>query len=304
MRFTLAQLETLMWVVRLGSFRSAAARLNVTQPAISVRIRELEAAAGGNLFLRDSYRARPTPLGRELALRAERVMAACEEVEGNISSRHAFRGAIRIGVVDTFAMTCLSALMRRIEDNFPEVRAEIRVDFSALLDASLLAGDLDIAVLTAPTPHPQVSVEPLLGLDLQWVASPKLALGNGPFTPQDFANLPIITNPSPAGLYASITGWFATAGVQPARLNTCNSMVIMRQLAREAAGISLLPTAILRREIQARALRVLPIRPKIAPHQMAVAYRRDAPGQGLRMLTQIIVELTQASDLARYKPTG
>jgi len=51
-------------------------------------------------------------------------------------------------------------------------------------------------------------------------------------------------------------------------------------------------------------LRVLPIRPKIAPHQMAVGYRRDAPGQGLRMLTQIIVELTQASDLARYKPTG
>ena len=302
MRFTLAQLETLMWVVRLGSFRSAATRLSLTQPAISVRIRELEAVAGGNLFLRDSYRARPTPLGRELATRAEHVMAACEEIEGRISSRDAFRGAIRIGVVDTFAMLGLSALMRRIESDFPEARAEIRVDFSASLNQSLLAGELDIAVLTAPTPHPQVAITPLMALDLQWVASPKLVPGKGPFKPRDFAGLPILTNPNPAGLYTSITTWFAAAGVQPARINTCNSLVIMTRLAREAAGISLLPTAILRAEIGSGSLRILPVRPKIPPHQMAVAYRRDAPGQGLRVLTQMIVELARASDLALYKP--
>ena len=51
MQFSLAQLEALHWVVRLGSFRAAATRLNLTQPAVSVRIRELEAAAGGKLFI-------------------------------------------------------------------------------------------------------------------------------------------------------------------------------------------------------------------------------------------------------------
>ncbi len=304
MHFTLAQLETLMWVVRLGSFRSAATRLSLTQPAISVRIRELEAVAGGKLFLRDSYRAKPTPLGRELATHAGHVMAACEVIEDCISSGDALRGPIRIGVVDTFAMIGLSDLMRRIESSFPEARAEIRVDFSALLNESLLTGDLDIAVLTAPTPHPQVTIKPLMALDLQWVASPKLVPGKGPFKPLDFASLPILTNPSPAGLYSSITDWFAAAGVQPARVNTCNSLVIMTQLAREAAGISLLPTAILRAEISSRSLRILPVRPKIPAHRLAVAYRRDAPGQGLRLLTQMIVELAQASDLARYKPRG
>jgi len=304
MRFTLAQLEALLWVVRLGSFRSAATRLSLTQPAISVRIRELEAATGGKLFLRDSYRAKPTPLGREMAAQAEQVVAACEELEGRFSARDALRGPIRIGVADTFAMIGLSDLMRRIESLFPEARAEIRVDFSVLLNESLQAGDLDIAVLTSPTPHPLVTVEPLVPLDLHWVASPKLALGKGPFKPADFAGLPIITNPNPSGLYTSITGWFAAAGVQPARVNTCNSLVIMARLAREAAGISLLPTAILRAEISSKALRILPVRPKILAHQLAVAYRRDAPGQGLRALTQIIVELVQASDLAGYKPRG
>src|SRR5256885_6804828 len=135
MQFSLAQLEALHWVVRLGSFRAAATRLNVTQPAVSVRIRELEAAAGGPLFLKGSYRAKPTPLGRELAGQAEQVIAACEALEARFGAGQELAGPIRIGVADTFAMTCLPQLMRRIENRFARARAEIRVDFSALLDA-------------------------------------------------------------------------------------------------------------------------------------------------------------------------
>jgi DNA-binding transcriptional LysR family regulator len=296
-RFNLAQLETLFWVVRLGSFRAAAQRLNVTQPAVSVRIRELETSAGGPLFLKGSYRAKPTPLGRELAAQAEHVIAACDLLEARFANGDELAGPIRIGVADTFAMTCLPELMRGIEKRFPRARAEIRVDFSALLDASIRAGDLDIAVLTAPSPNPLVSVEPLAPLELRWVASPRLALRKGALKPADLAPLPIITNPNPSHLYTSITSWFAVAGVQPAHLNTCNSLVIMTRLALEGAAISLLPAAILRREIDSGALRLLNVSPRIAPHALAVAYRRDAPGQGLRTLAHMIEELARASDL-------
>ena len=302
MRFSLGQLEALLWVVRLGSFRSAATHLNLTQPAISVRIRELESAVGGNLFMRDSYRAKPTPLGREMAAHAERVIVACEELDGRFGSGDELRGPIRIGAADTFAMTCLPELMRHVEKRFPKVRAEIRVDFSVLLNQSLQAGDLDIAVLTAPTPNPLVTVEPLVTLDLLWMASPRLALGKGPFRPADFASLPIITNPNPSQLFTSITGWFAAAGVQALRINTCNSLVIMARLAREGAGISLLPASTLRAELKSRKLVILKVVPKIQPHMLAVAYRRDTRGQGLGALAQMIHELTAASDLARYNP--
>jgi DNA-binding transcriptional LysR family regulator len=298
MQFSLAQLEALHWVVRLGSFRAAATRLNLTQPAVSVRIRELEAAAGGKLFLKGSYRAKPTPLGRELATHAEQVISACEELEGRFAAAEELRGPIRIGVADSFAMVCLPELMRRIESRFPRARAEIRVDFSVLLNESLHAGDLDIAVLTAPAPGPLVTVEPLVDHELRWVASPRLALGKGTLKPADLAAVPIITNPNPSNLYTSITGWFAAAGVQPARIHTCNSLVIMTRLALAGAGISLLPVAILRKEIKSGALRVLSVLPKVPAHALAVAYRRDAPGQGLRTVSQMIQELTRASDLA------
>ena len=294
MKFNLPQLEALLWVVRLGSFGAAAARLNVTQPAVSVRIRDLEAAVGGKLFLRDSYRAKPTPLGREMALQAERVIEQCEALEGRFAPGDSLRGPVRIGVADSFAMTSLPQLLRDFERRFPGARAEIRVDFSVLLNRSLQAGDLDIAVLTAPAPGALVTVEPLEMLELVWVAAPRLALpASRTLRPADLAAVPIITNPEPSNLYTSIAGWFAAAGVQPARIHTCNSLVIMTQLAREGAGVSLLPSGILSRELRSKALRVLKVAPRIPAHPLAVAYRRDAPGQGLKTLAKMIRELAR-----------
>ena len=304
MRFSLAQLESLLWIVRLGSFRAAASHLHITQPAISVRVRELESVVGGKLFLRDSYRAKPTPLGREIAAHAEQVVTACEELDGRFNTGVEMRGTVRIGAADTFAMTCLSDVMRHIEQRFPLVRAEIRVDFSVRLNAALHAGDIDIAVLTAPTASPLVVVEPLLDLGLAWVAAPKLLSARGTYGPADFASLPILTNPAPSHLYTAITAWFASAGVQPLRVNTCNSLVIMAQLAREGAGISLLPVSILRAEIKARKLVILQVAPKIASYSMAVAYRRDTRGHGLGAVAKIIHELARASDMVRFAPVA
>jgi DNA-binding transcriptional LysR family regulator len=300
-KFSLPQLEALLWIVRLGSFRAAAARLKVSQPAVSVRVRELEVAAGGKLFLRDSYRAKPTPLGRELAAEAERILETCEVLEARLGQADVLSGPIRIGVADSFAMTHLPELLRRIEKRFPKVRAEIRVDFSVRLDRSLAAGDLDIAVLTAPTLGGLTTVEPLMPLELQWVVAPGFPLRTGTLRPADLAGVPIITNPKPSNLYTSITRWFASAGVEAQRIHTCNSLVIMMRLACEGAGASLLPAAIVEPEVEAKSLRILKVRPSIPPHPLAVAYRRDAPGSGMKLLAGMVHELVAPATPAASK---
>ncbi len=310
MKFTLSQLEALVWVVRLGSFRAAAQRLNITQPAISVRLRELEQAAGAPLFERQSYRARPTARGRQIAWQAERVLEQAEALERQIADQEGLAGPIRIGVADTFAMTCGSRLMREIETRYPQARAELRADFSVRLDASLRAGELDIAVLTWPTPDPLVHIEPLIDMPLQWVASPQRLGDLAPkgrrraIGPADIAHLPILTNPSPSNLYVSIADWFSTAGRQPGRLITCNSLGIMARLACDGTGLSLLPVGILREEIGSGRLVILPSSPPIAPHQASVAYRRDMPGSSLAQLAQLISEIAHDSELAHYRPTS
>jgi LysR family cyn operon transcriptional activator len=293
MRFNLAQLEALLWAIRLGSFHGAATHLSLTQPAISARIKELESAVGGKLFLRDSYRATPTVLGREVAAHAELVLSACEALDGRLTSGDELRGPVRIGVADSFAMSCLPDLMHEIDNRFASLRPEIQVNFSAELNKSLQVGNLDIAVLTDVTHTPLITVEPLAALELSWVASPKLSLNKNPFYPADLAALPILTNPDRSQLFTSIAGWFAAAGVQPSRINACNSLMIMMRLACEGVGISLLPTSILQTELEFGRLVVLKTAPKMQPVAIDVAYRRAARCGALGPLARTIHALAE-----------
>ena len=77
----MGHLETLVWIARLGSFRAAAARLHLTQPTISMRVRELEAQVGVALFDRRSYRARLTPRGREVVGYAEQILGLADRID-------------------------------------------------------------------------------------------------------------------------------------------------------------------------------------------------------------------------------
>ena len=80
MRPSLAQLEALLWIHRLGGFRAAARRLGVTQPALSQRIAELERAVGAPVLQRSRAAPQPTATGRDLLVYAERMVALAEEM--------------------------------------------------------------------------------------------------------------------------------------------------------------------------------------------------------------------------------
>ena len=72
---SLAALEALYWVIRLGGFQAAAARLNVAQPTISNRIRELERRTGRQMLQRQGHRVQPTPYGAATFEYAGRIIA-------------------------------------------------------------------------------------------------------------------------------------------------------------------------------------------------------------------------------------
>ena len=79
MRIQPSHLETLLWIDRLGRFRAAAEHLKLTQPAVSMRMRELERVVGAALFRREGQTVRVTARGRELVAYAEQLMALSRE---------------------------------------------------------------------------------------------------------------------------------------------------------------------------------------------------------------------------------
>jgi DNA-binding transcriptional LysR family regulator len=297
-RPSLPQLEALLWIQRLGSFRAAAQRLGVTQPALSQRISELERGIGARVLDRRRARPLPTALGRDLLVYAERMVALADDMNAALRGAPALAGTLRIGVADSFATTCMPRLLVELGERLPALRVDVSVDYSASLDNGLRRGDLDLAVLTAPRVTEAVVVEPLVAMELRWAAAPGFAPPVDVLRPHMLVDVPIVTNPSPSHLFASVRAWFATAGLAPRRLNTCNSLVVMARLAAGGAGVSLLPPPIIRNELAAGTLRLLRARPTLPAHQMMIAYRRDAPQHLARSVVALIRPLVRASDLA------
>lgn len=296
MRPSLAQLEALLWIHRLGGFRAAARRLGVTQPALSQRIHELERAIGAPVL--DRRRLAPTAAGRNLLDYAERMLALTEEMTQRIGAQAPVAGSLRLGVADSFAVTCLPQLLVELGERYPALRIEVSVAFSAELDAALQAGDLDLAVLTAPRLGEPISVEPLVEMVLRWVAPPRLLRDKRRLGPGDLVDVPIVTNPSPSHLFIAVRDWFATAGAAPRRLNTCSSLTVMTRLAAGGAAISLVPPAIIREELRTGALRLLSTDPAVPAYHLMLATRRDAPAHLVRAVVGALRPLARRSDLA------
>lgn len=304
MRHTLAQLEAFFWVARAGGFRAAAAQLNLTQPTVSQRVRELEAALGCTLFDRRGYRARPTRRGADLLAQAERVLALAWELEAGARVSDPFHGLLRIGATDLFAMICLSQFLVALEARHPRLKIQVAVRYSQRLARQLDERELDLAFLTDPEVTGDVAVVPLGTVELAWVASPRMALPEGLLRPADLADVPILTNPLPSNLYTSIYTWFAAHDAMPRRVSTCDSLPIMAQLVSGGFAISLLPVRMLDQELASGRVRRLEVAGRIAPHTMCLAWRAGELGGGIESILATVRQVLDRTSVVERDGAG
>lgn len=291
MRVRLDQLEALVWIARLGSFRAAARRLNISQPAVSGRIRELERQMGVAVIDRSLLRPRVTRRGTEIVRFAERMMYLSENLTALLSAKHDLVGTIRLGAADSFAMTHLSALLARIAELYPALHVELDIDYSANLDRKLQSAELDIAFLHAPTAGPTISIASLLDIELGWFASPSLKLPRRRLAPTDLVNVPVLTNPRPSHLYQTVSEWFGAAGLVAQRINTCNSLAIMQKLTVDGFGIAPLPCVMAESDLKRGRLRQLSTQPGLQPGAVTVAYRTDPDIGNLGSIVTLVREV-------------
>ncbi len=297
MRIQTAQLEAVHWIARLGSFRAAATRLHVSQPTISMRVRELERHLGAVLFDRNSYRAQLTDAGRDAVRYAERILGLAEEMEQGSERSMVLAAPVRLGAADSFALTHLPALLSQLEHAFPALRVDLQIDFSSNLKQRLQRGGLDMAFLTGPVEGAALEVAHLVRLPLAWVASPRLALPTRPLRPDDLRTTAILANPRPSHLFHTVQTWFASAGLRPARLMTCNSLTVMARLASAGFGVTLLPMDILRNTLELGQLQLLRTDPLIDPYDMVMVSRDSMPADLVSAIRDIARRLVRPDDL-------
>ena len=301
MKPTLNQIESFYWIARLGSFHAAAGHLNISQPTISLRIRELERALAVTLFVRSARKVQVSPQGAELLPQAERMILLAEEIGTKRVLADPLRGRLRLGAPDTFALTCMSDLLAMLKVRYPELNVALTIDNSTVLSGMLNDRELDVAVLVDPVVGAHVRSEPIGAMKLVWVGSRQLQLPRRIVRPEDLVGHEIFTNPEPSHLMMLVRNWFASSGLRPPRLSTCNNLSVILKLTIAGAGVSLLPRAILPADIDADVLSVLRPIPAPAEAQLCAAYQIDKAGASVKAILDSVREVVAHS---RLQPTS
>lgn len=190
-RLNLEQVKAFLQVVRLGGVRKAAAALNLSQPAASARIRNLEQSLGKSLFDRSATGLSLTRDG-ELFLRyAEQFEHLAGLVEKNVIAPAGIEGYLRIGASETITQCWLPDFVSRLHHGYPNLQVEINVDISVNLRDGLVAREIDLAFLLGPVSEFSVDNIALPGFELAWyVAAGTPPPGQGPAS---YLSMPIIT---------------------------------------------------------------------------------------------------------------
>ncbi|GFE65189.1 hydrogen peroxide-inducible genes activator [Litoreibacter roseus] len=152
---TLKQLRYLDALARHGHFGRAAEACAITQPALSLQIKELEAMVGAPLVERGSRQIRLTPLGEDFVLRTRTILLGIDELEELVrASRGPLAGRLRLGVIPTIAPYLLPDIVKALSTRFPALDVELRESVTRSLIEDLLEARLDLAIVALPISEP------------------------------------------------------------------------------------------------------------------------------------------------------
>ena len=147
---TLRQLHYFASLARHLHFGHAADACGVTQPALSMQIRELERELGVSLVERRASDIVLTAAGVGIARRAEQVLAATHDLIDFARHREILAGPLKLGVIPTLAPYLLPKLLPRLQATHRSLVLELRETLTAVLIDELVAGELDCALVALP----------------------------------------------------------------------------------------------------------------------------------------------------------
>jgi DNA-binding transcriptional LysR family regulator len=288
-------IETFLWVVKLGSFRSAAQRLNTTQPAISQRIAQLERDMGVKLLNRDHRVASPTPSGRQMLVYAEKLIGLRAEMMTEICESSAVRGVLRLGVAETIVHTWFPQLVKSVNELYPNLSLEIEVDITTNLSARLLAQEIELGLVVGPLSAAGVQSLVLRDYDIGFLASPALGLGKAALTRRDLARYPMITFPRKTRPYEAVRGVFDRPDLPPIRLHASASLATVIHMAVEGLGIAVIPDAIVADELADGRLQLLDTDVKLPPLTFSASWLSSPDTVAIERVAQLARQIAQSS---------
>ena len=277
------QLRYLIAVADHGNFSRAADACNVTQPTLSMQLKEMENRLNVRLVERMRTKVLMTPVGSEIARRARNVVAEVEDIREIARHEQAEvpRGPLRLGVVQTVGGYVLSLAMPVLRASYPDLKIVVREDRLESLPGKLSDGAHDVLLLPEKLDDPEFVSVVLLREPLHLVvqADHRLAAFET-VDPKDLAGETILSMERGHRIHEQIARLCAKVGAAHATDYAGTTLDTLRLMVTCGMGISLLPALYVRSDVQ-RETEVVsrPLSTDAPVRELTMVWRKASPRQ-------------------------
>jgi DNA-binding transcriptional LysR family regulator len=274
-----AQLTAFVEVARHGSVSRAAESLLVSQPAVTARLKRLEAELGAPLFVRRPRGMRLTEAGEAylpFAVRALETLAEGRHLVNAYEGGGA--GRLALGAAPAVSTYVLPALLKRFAVGHPRVAVSVRTGHSEEVLELVLREQVDLGLVRALR-HPEIVSTPLYEDRLVLVVEPehRFASRRG-IEVAEIGQEQVILFDRTSSYHELTSAFFRRAGVLPAGVMELDNIDAAKKMVQEGFGVALLPGTAVAGELEAGVLREVAITDAEPVRREIVAIRRRSGG--------------------------
>lgn len=276
---TLRQLRYFDALASHAHFGRAAEHANVSQPALSMQVADLEKELGVPLLERQARATVLTEEGREVARRARDILLAVEDlVDYARHHRAPLMGSLRVGVIPTVAPYLLPRVLPLLRDRYPELQLRVKESQTAVLVEEVMAGHLDAALLALPVEHDGIETMELFedAFVLAMPQSHRLAEKDH-VRPKEIAGEPLLLLEEGHCLRDQTMAVCRNAGTTGFDAFGATSLSTLSELVINGYGLTLLPEICVPFEARRRRMAVRPFADPVPARTLGLAWRRTSP---------------------------
>ena len=240
---TLNRLHCFEVVVEEAGFKRATARLNITQPALSYQIKQLEEDLGAQLFYRRPGGVSPTEAGRLLFQHAQQISAAVRQAQRAIKElSEGAAGEVRIGTINSVGIYFLPRLLLRMRERYPAMKPTVLYRDSDEIVDTLLANQIDLAILADPRVDRRLRYETLFEESVSLVTGRSHPLfGAQTVRPKRLKGTQFValSRQTPTG--ALIASYLDRQGIDVEPVLSTDNVETVKRMVEIGMGVALLP---------------------------------------------------------------
>ena len=290
----LDQLRAFVEVIERGSFTAAAKQLNLSQPAITHQVHELEKRFKVTLVERLGKRAYATAAGDKLIERA-RLLLDEDERTRRLMFDGEDAGRVRIGTSATVLMYALPPILQKLKGDNPRLEINLKAGLTAGTLKLLKANTLDIGLCALPVQDSAFETVQLFVDELVAILPP----GKGTFprraTPAYLAQHPLILGNVESALRQDVTRWLSQGGASPNPIMTFDNVEAIKSLVAVGLGASIVPSLCLGAgHVATGNTVVLPLSPRAGRRVGLVRLRTKRMTPEMQLVTDALMTLRRS----------